>query len=185
MGEYFEKYIECKWNFVMKKVVELFDKVGIYILMQEDWSVLKVVVMVGGFYNQNFQVVLLIGLIFYINYLILLIYLIVFKIEICKEGKIGCVYYLVVYLINDNFDYYQDVYEIGFEKIIDIYVVVIQYVDQGLLLMLFFCDMVIICDINCVQIYVWKKGIKIIYYICFCQMVLIGMEVQGCVFCVL
>lgn len=59
----------------------------------------------------------------------LLIYLIVLKVEICKEGKIGWVYYLVLYMINDNLEYYEDVYEIGYEKIIDIYVVVIQYVD--------------------------------------------------------
>lgn len=180
-GEFFDKYIDCVWVFEIEKVKELF--VGKYILMQEDWVQLKVLIQKYGIYNQNLQVVLLIGLILYINNFMLLIYLIVLKIEICKEGKFGCVYYLVVFMMNDNLEYYQDVYEIGYEKVIDIYVVVMQYVDQGLLLMFFFKDIVIMCDINKVQIYVWCKGIKMIYYICLCQLVFEGIDMIECVLC--
>lgn len=168
----------------MVKVGELFICSGIMLFICEMWVQLCDDVMCYGIYNQNFQVVLLIGFIFYINYVMLSIYLIVVKVEICKEGKIGCVYYFVLFMINENLVLYQDVYEIGVEKIIDIYVEVICYVDQGLLLTLFFFDIVIICDINKVQIYVWCKGIKMFYYICLCQMVLEGTEIEGCVFCV-
>lgn len=174
-GMFFDKYIECDWLLVFEDVIWVFENIILFIC--EDWVVLKVVVMKDGLYNCNLQVVFLIGLISYINNLISLIYLIVVKIEICKEGKIGWVYYFVVFMNNENFEYYCDVYEIGLDVIIDIYVVVIEYVDQGFLLMLFFFVEVMMCDINCVQIYVWKKGIKMIYYICLCQIVFEGIEV--------
>ena len=51
--------------------------------------------------------------------------------EIRKEGKIGCVYYPAPYMTNDNLEYYQDAYEIGYEKIIDTHAAATQHVDQG------------------------------------------------------
>lgn len=87
-------------------------------------------------------------------------------------------------MINENLALYQDVYEIGVEKIIDIYAEAIRYVDQGLSLTFFFFDIVIIRDINKAQIYVWRKGIKTFYYIRLRQMALEGIEIEGCVFCV-
>ena len=35
-------------------------------------------------------------------------------------------------MTNDNLEYFQDSYEIGYEKIIDTYAVATQHVDQGL-----------------------------------------------------
>ena len=184
-GEYFEKYIERKWNPVTKKVAELFDKAGIHIPTQEDWSALKAAVMAGGLYNQNLQAVPPTGSISYINHSTSSIHPIVSKIEIRKEGKIGRVYYPAAYLTNDNLDYYQDAYEIGPEKIIDTYAAATQHVDQGLSLTLFFRDTATTRDINRAQIYAWRRGIKTIYYIRLRQMALEGTQVQGCVSCTL
>jgi ribonucleoside-diphosphate reductase alpha chain len=184
-GEYFEKYVTQEWKPATTRVAELFEKAGIAIPTQEDWSALKQAVMEGGLYNQNLQAVPPTGSISYINHSTSSIHPIVSKIEIRKEGKIGRVYYPAAYLSNDNLEYYQDAYEIGPEKIIDTYAAATQHVDQGLSLTLFFRDTATTRDINRAQIYAWKKGIKTIYYIRLRQMALSGTEVQGCVSCTL
>ena len=107
------------------------------------------------------------------------------KIEIRKEGKLGRVYYPAPFMTNDNLEYYQDAYEIGYEKVIDTYAAATQHVDQGLSLTLFFKDTATTRDINKAQIYAWRKGIKTIYYIRLRQMALEGTEVEGCVSCML
>ncbi len=107
------------------------------------------------------------------------------KIEIRKEGKIGRVYYPAPYLTNENLEYYEDAYEIGYEKIIDTYAAATQHVDQGLSLTLFFKDTATTRDVNKAQIYAWRKGIKTLYYIRLRQMALEGTEVEGCVCCML
>ena len=107
------------------------------------------------------------------------------KIEIRKEGKIGRVYYPAPYMTNDNLEYYEDAYEIGYEKIIDTYAAATQHVDQGLSLTLFFKDTATTRDVNKAQIYAWRKGIKTLYYIRLRQMALEGTEVEGCVSCML
>ena len=107
------------------------------------------------------------------------------KIEIRKEGKIGRVYYPAPFMTNDNLEYYQDAYEIGYEKIIDTYAAATQHVDQGLSLTLFFKDTATTRDLNKAQIYAWRKGIKTLYYIRLRQLALEGTEVEGCVSCML
>ena len=107
------------------------------------------------------------------------------KVEIRKEGKIGRVYYPAPYMTNDNLEYYEDAYEIGYEKIIDTYAAATQHVDQGLSLTLFFKDTATTRDVNKAQIYAWRKGIKTLYYIRLRQMALEGTEVEGCVSCML
>jgi hypothetical protein len=39
----------------------------------------------------------------------------------CWVGKIGRVYYPAPFMTNENLEYYQDAYEIGYEKVIDTY----------------------------------------------------------------
>ena len=138
-----------------------------------------------GMYNQNLQAVPPTGSISYINGSTSSIHPIASKIEIRKEGKLGRVYYPAPFMTNDNLEYYQDAYEIGYEKIIDTYAVVTQHVDQGLSLTLFFPDTATTRDINRAQIYAWKKGIKTLYYIRLRQQALEGTQVEGCVSCML
>jgi ribonucleoside-diphosphate reductase alpha chain len=184
-GDYFDKYTDREWLPATEKVRDLFEKAGIAIPTQEDWTALKQDVMASGLYNQNLQAVPPTGSISYINHSTSSIHPIVSKIEIRKEGKIGRVYYPASYLSNDNLEYYQDAYEIGPEKIIDTYAAATQHVDQGLSLTLFFRDTATTRDINRAQIYAWRRGIKTIYYIRLRQMALEGTQVQGCVSCTL
>ncbi|KAH8394367.1 hypothetical protein KR215_000502 [Drosophila sulfurigaster] len=145
----------------------------------------KAAVMADGLYNRNLQAVPPTGSISYINNSTSSIHPIASKIEIRKEGKIGRVYYPAPHMDNDNLEYFQDAYEIGYEKIIDTYAVATKYVDQGLSLTLFFPGDATTRDINRAQIYAWRKGIKTLYYIRLRQTALAGTEVEGCVSCML
>lgn len=182
-GEFFDKYTDQEWVPATERVRELFD--GMHIPTQEDWQTLKASVMEHGIYNQNLQAVPPTGSISYINNLTSSIHPVAAKIEIRKEGKIGRVYYPAPYMNNENIDFYEDAYEIGYEKIIDTYAAATQHVDQGLSLTLFFKDTVTTRDINKAQIYAWRKGIKSLYYIRLRQLALEGTEVEGCVSCAL
>ncbi|WP_255713591.1 class 1b ribonucleoside-diphosphate reductase subunit alpha [Subtercola endophyticus] len=184
-GEFFDKYTSEAWTPATVKVASLFDNASIHIPTQHDWEELKASVQAHGIYNQNLQAVPPTGSISYINNSTASIHPIASKIEIRKEGKIGRVYYPAAFLTNDNLEYYQDAYEIGYEKVIDTYAAATQHVDQGLSLTLFFRDTATTRDINKAQIYAWRKGIKTIYYIRLRQMALEGTEIEGCVSCTL
>ncbi|HEU5223807.1 MAG TPA: class 1b ribonucleoside-diphosphate reductase subunit alpha [Candidatus Lumbricidophila sp.] len=184
-GEFFEKYLENDFTPTTARVVELFEKSGVRVPTRDDWRELAASVKEHGIYNQNLQAVPPTGSISYINNSTSSIHPIASKIEIRKEGKLGRVYYPAPFMTNDNLEYYQDAYEIGYEKVIDTYAAATQHVDQGLSLTLFFKDTATTRDINKAQIYAWKKGIKTIYYIRLRQLALEGTEVDGCVSCML
>ncbi|WP_245547321.1 class 1b ribonucleoside-diphosphate reductase subunit alpha [Nocardia brevicatena] len=184
-GEYFDKYTDQVWEPKTDRVRRLFVDAGVRIPTREDWRELKASVMEHGLYNQNLQAVPPTGSISYINHSTSSIHPVASKIEIRKEGKIGRVYYPAPYMTDDNLEYFQDAYEIGYEKIIDTYAAATRHVDQGLSLTLFFKDTATTRDLNRAQIYAWRKGIKTLYYIRLRQMALEGTEVEGCVSCML
>lgn len=184
-GEFFDKYTDAVWVPATEKVAGLFEASGVHIPTQQDWVELKASIQEHGIYNQNLQAVPPTGSISYINNSTASIHPIASKIEIRKEGKLGRVYYPAAFMTNDNLEYYQDAYEIGYEKVIDTYAAATQHVDQGLSLTLFFKDTATTRDINRAQIYAWKKGIKTIYYIRLRQMALEGTELDMCVSCTL
>ncbi|WP_352396601.1 class 1b ribonucleoside-diphosphate reductase subunit alpha [Kineosporia sp. NBRC 101677] len=184
-GSYFEKYVSKAWVPRTARVKQLFEDASIAIPTQQDWAVLAEAVREHGLYNQNLQAVPPTGSISYINNSTSSIHPIVSKIEIRKEGKLGRVYYPAPFMTNENLEYYQDAYEIGYEKIVDTYAEATQHVDQGLSLTLFFKDTATTRDINRAQIYAWRKGIKTLYYIRLRQLALEGTEVEGCVSCML
>ena len=184
-GEFFDKYTERAWTPTSEKVKELFARSNIHVPTTDDWAGLKQRVMQFGIYNQNLQAVPPTGSISYINNSTSSIHPIAAKIEIRKEGKLGRVYYPAPFMTNDNLEYYEDAYEIGYEKIIDTYAAATEHVDQGLSLTLFFKDTATTRDVNRAQIYAWKKGIKTIYYIRVRQLALEGTELDQCVSCML
>jgi len=182
-GEFFDKYLLQEWKPKTDKVTKIFAEANIAIPTTQDWVELAKSVHKHGIYNQNLQAVPPTGSISYINNSTSSIHPIASQIEIRKEGKMGRVYYPAPYLNNDNRQYFQDAYEIGPEKIIDVYAAATQHVDQGLSLTLFFKDTATTRDVNRAQIYAWKKGIKTIYYIRIRQNALEGTEMEGCVSC--
>ena len=184
-GTFFDKYTDRAWEPATQRVRELFAQAGITLPTVEDWKQLREKVMADGMYNQNLQAVPPTGSISYINNSTSSIHPIASRIEIRKEGKLGRVYYPAPFMDNENLEYFQDAYEIGYEKIIDTYAAATQHVDQGLSLTLFFKDTATTRDINRAQIYAWRKGIKTMYYSRIRQLALAGTEVEGCVSCML
>jgi ribonucleoside-diphosphate reductase alpha chain len=184
-GKFFEKYLNQDWTPSTQKVADLFQNSSIHIPTKDDWYQLQTMVKTYGLYNQNLQAVPPTGSISYINNSTSSIHPIASKIEIRKEGKLGRVYYPAPYLTNDNLEYFEDAYEIGPEKIVDVYAAATQHVDQGLSLTLFFKDTATTRDVNKAQIYAWRKGIKTIYYIRIRQTALEGTDVENCVSCML
>ena len=182
-GSFFAKYIEQKWEPATEKVAQIFKDAKIKLPKKKDWEELKASVMEHGIYNQNLQAVPPTGSISYINNSTSSIHPIASQVEIRKEGKMGRVYYPAPYLTNDNREYFTDAYEIGPEKIVDIYATAQQHIDQGMSLTLFFKDTATTRDVNKAQIYAWRKGIKTIYYIRIRQNALEGTEMEGCVSC--
>ncbi|MEJ6550920.1 class 1b ribonucleoside-diphosphate reductase subunit alpha [Corynebacterium sp. USCH3] len=184
-GAFFDAYDPETFQPRTEKVAAIIADSSIHVPSVEDWAELKAAVMADGLYNRNLQAVPPTGSISYINNSTSSIHPIASKIEIRKEGKIGRVYYPAPHMDNDNLEYFEDAYEIGYEKIIDTYAVATKYVDQGLSLTLFFKDSVTTRDINKAQIYAWRKGIKTLYYIRLRQTAMAGTEVEGCVSCML
>ena len=184
-GEFFDRYDPADFAPKTERVRQIFGNSSIHVPTAQDWQQLKEDVQAHGLYNRNLQAIPPTGSISYINNSTSSIHPIASKIEIRKEGKIGRVYYPAPYMTNENLEYYEDAYEIGYEKIIDTYAVATKYVDQGLSLTLFFKDTATTRDINRAQIYAWRKGIKTIYYIRLRQTALTGTEVEGCVSCML
>ena len=182
-GSFFDKYTQQKWEPATEKVAQIFKDAKIRIPKKKDWEELKASVMEHGIYNQNLQAVPPTGSISYINNSTSSIHPIASQVEIRKEGKLGRVYYPAPYLTNENRKYFEDAYEIGPEKVIDVYAAATQHIDQGLSLTLFFKDTATTRDVNKAQIYAWKKGIKTIYYIRIRQNALEGTEMEGCVSC--
>lgn len=185
-GEFFEKYlVPDTWQPKTERIREMFLEFGIDIPNEHAWYSLANSIKEHGIYNQNLQAIPPTGSISYINNATSSIHPIASRVEIRKEGKIGRVYYPAFGMTNDNLEYYQDAYEIGPEKIIDMYAAATQHVDQGLSLTLFFKDTATTRDLNKAYIYAWRKGIKTIYYIRIRQMALAGTDVEECVSCML
>lgn len=162
-GEFFDKYTNAVWKPATAKVAEVF--LNIHIPTQEDWTKLKAEIMEHGIYNQNLQAIPPTGSISYINNSVPSILPITAKVEIRKEGKTGRVLYPAPHLTPDNLHLYKDAYEIGNKKIIDTYAIAQQHIDQGMSLTLFLNDSQNTADLNKMQNYAWRKGIKTIYYI--------------------
>lgn len=184
-GSFFDKYTTRSWAPKTDTAKAVFKKHHIKLPSKADWLALKESVMEHGIYNAYLQAVPPTGSISYINGSTSSIHPITSKVEIRKEGKLGRVYYPAPGMDNDNLEFFEDAYELGYEKVIDVYAAATEHVDQGLSLTLFFKDTATTRDINKAQIYAWKKGIKTIYYIRLRQMALEGTDVSECVSCML
>jgi ribonucleoside-diphosphate reductase alpha chain len=184
-GEYFTKYIEKSYAPTIQSVKDIFTGYGVRIPGQEEWRELADRVQTWGMYNAYLQAIPPTGSISYINNATASIHPITAKIEIRKEGKIGRVYYPAFGMTNDNLEYYEDAYEIGYEKLIDVYAAATEHVDQGLSCTVFVKDTATTKDLNKAYIYAWRKGLKTLYYVRIRQNALSGTDMAECVSCAL
>ena len=181
-GKYFDKYTQNNYRPSTSEVRELFP-VWEELPNARDWEWLREQVKEYGMVNQNLQAIPPTGSISYINNSTASVHPIAAPIEIRKEGKLGRVYFPAPHLTQENFHLYKDAYEIGYEKLIDVYAAFQEHVDQSLSLTMFFKDGATTRDVNKAQIYAWQSGIKTLYYIRVRQMALEGTGVEECVSC--
>lgn len=163
----------------------LFEKYGVEIPDALAWGALAGNIQRYGLYNAYLMAVPPTGSISYINNATASIHPVTSPIEARKEGIVGRVLYPQPYVTNENFVSVKDAYEIGYEKIIDVYAAATKHVDQGLSLTLFYKEEATTRDLNKAYIYAHKKGIKTIYYARIRQEALDGVVDESCVSCTL
>lgn len=145
------------------------------------------------------------GNISYVNNSTSSLHPIVAKIEARKQSGLGRVYYPAYGLNNDNVEYYDDAYDIGYKAIIDTYAVAGKHIDQGQSLTLFFKNTDTTRTLNKAYNYAWSRGkeknefgevalydprtswksgiVKTLYYSRIRSDSLEGTELEGCVSC--
>lgn len=163
----------------------IFEKYGIEIPTSEQWDDLAQNIEDFGLYNAYLQAVPPTGSISYINGGTSSIHPAVAAIEIRKEGSIGRVYYPTPGLSNENFADFEDAYQIGYKRTIDVYAEAQKHVDQALSCTLFYTDENTTRDLTKAYIYAYKKGLKSLYYARVRSSTLEGTEVETCVSCTL
>ena len=179
------KYAPESMRVPNQKVQEIFEKYGVAIPTFEDWSELAHSIEEYGLYNAYLQAVPPTGSISYVNGGTASIHPAVAAIEARKEGSVGRVYYPTPGLTNENFADFEDAYEIGYERIIDVYAEAQKHVDQALSCTLFYTDEHTTRDLLKAYIYAFKKGLKSLYYARVRSSTLEGTEVETCVSCTL
>lgn len=185
-GSYFDMYVGGEELVPStKRVARLFEEAGIKLPTQEMWEKLKRKVMKDGIWHSYRLAVPPTGSISYINNASASIHPITSLVEIRKEGSIGRVYYPTPHLSDENMEYFKDAYEVGYEKLVDVYAEATKHTDQGLSCTLFFMEDATTRDFNRAQIYAWKKGLKTLYYIRLRAVQLSGTESTECVSCAL
>ena len=181
-GEFFDKYLNNDYLPTTPKIVNLF---GEWLPSKEDWKQLKENVMDFGLYNRELLCEPPTGSISYVQSSTNSIMPVPGgPVETRFEGnRVGRVYYPQPYANQDNLEYFESAYDLGYKKIIDVVAAAQEHIDQGISMNLFFDKRNSNTrDINKAQIYAWKKGLKTIYYTRFRQAALEGTEVD-CVSC--
>lgn len=165
--------------------MNIFGRYDIEIPSWSDWAYLADEIAEHGLYNAYLQAIPPTGSISYVNYSTSSIHPVAAAIEARKEGMTGRVYFPQPYVTNENFHKVEDAYQVGPERIIDIYAEATKHVDQGLSLTLFFPSTASTRDLNKAYIYAWRKGIKTLYYSRVRQDALEGTQDESCVACAL
>lgn len=178
-GSYFDLYLKApEFEVKSAKVREVMKNVPIPTL--KDWEELKASIMKHGLYHQNRLCIAPTGSISYINEASASLHPITQLIEQRSEKKTGNTYYPAPYLSDKSLPYYVSAFEIDQRKIIDVYAVAQQHIDQGMSLTLFMRSTLpeglyewktegeqamTTRDLNKLRNYAWTKGIKTIYYV--------------------
>lgn len=161
-GTTLQEYLEIPHLPVSDTVKELFGDRDLP--TPGDWKNLDFMIRKYGLYHAYMLAVPPTGNISYVNNSTASIHPVTSPVEIRKEGKMGRVYYPAPGLSSETLPYYEDAYDIGYKKIIDVYAAATKHTDQGLSLTLFFKSDQTTRDLNKAYIYAWRKGIKTIYY---------------------
>lgn len=182
-GTYFTTYTSKEWKATRPKVKEIFNLNNFYIPTQEDWQELAEQVAKNGLYNAYRMAVPPTGSISYINNATSSVHPIAAQIELREQGQVGLVCYPAPHMTNDNREFFPTAYDVGTEKLIDVYAVIAPHIDQGMSLTVFHKDGATTNDVIRTWAYARAKGCKTVYYARFQQRLLEGTEEANCVSC--
>lgn len=192
-----------------KKVKDIFNKYNQWFPQKEDWIALEQKIQENGLYHSYLTACAPTGNISYTSHSTPSIHPIVAPIEVRKESKLGRIYSPAYGLRDDNMEYYQDAYELGYKAAIDTYAVAQKHIDQAISATLFYNNTAehkaTTRDVNKAYIYAFSKDkvknefgevalydprtsyksgmIKTLYYARVRTQALTGTEVEGCVSC--
>lgn len=202
-----ENYTNGTWETFphTQRIKEMYHEYDQWYPQQEDWQKLDKEIQEHGLYHAYLNANAPTGNISYVNNSTSSLHPIVAKIEARKQSGLGRVYYPAYGLTNDNLEYYDDAYEIGYKAIIDTYAVAGKHVDQGQSLTLFFKNTDTTRTLNKAYNYAWSRGkekneygevalydprtswktgiVKTLYYSRIRSDSIEGTELEGCVSC--
>lgn len=181
-GTALSKYMTTDYRPKSDKVRDIFAKYGVDVPGPAEWAKLSEDIKNCGLYNSHLIAVAPTGSISYVSHSTSSIMPIPAKIEIRKEGHLGRVYAPAPEMDNTNTEFFEDAYEIGWQRIIDVYSAATEHVDQGLSLNLFFPHTSMKEAVRSIM-YAHKKGIKTLYYQRVRQAALDGVQASECVSC--
>lgn len=202
-----ENYTNGTWETFphTQRIKEMYHEYDQWYPQQEDWKKLDKEIQEHGLYHAYLNANAPTGNISYVNNSTSSLHPIVAKIEARKQSGLGRVYYPAYGLTNDNLEYYDDAYEIGYKAIIDTYAVAGKHIDQGQSLTLFFKNTDTTRTLNKAYNYAWSRGkekneygeialydprtswktgiVKTLYYSRIRSDSIEGTELEGCVSC--
>lgn len=202
-----ENYTNGTWETFphTQRIKEMYHEYDQWYPQQEDWQKLDKEIQEHGLYHAYLNANAPTGNISYVNNSTSSLHPIVAKIEARKQSGLGRVYYPAYGLTNDNLEYYNDAYEIGYKAIIDTYAVAGKHIDQGQSLTLFFKNTDTTRTLNKAYNYAWSRGkekneygeialydprtswktgiVKTLYYSRIRSDSIEGTELEGCVSC--
>lgn len=139
-------------------IQKMFEEYGQWFPTQEDWQKLDDQIQETGLFHSYLMATAPTGSISYVTNSSASIHPVTSLIEVRKEGKMGRVYYPSPDMNDDNKEYYQDAYEVGYKPLINMYATISKHIDQGCSLTLFFKSDTTTRDLNRAYIYAWSRG---------------------------
>ena len=182
-GTFFTPYTSKEWKATRPKVKAIFEANNFEIPSKEDWEKLAEDVGKYGLYNAYRMAVPPTGSISYINNATSSVHPIAAQIELREQGQVGLVCYPAPHMTNDNREFFPTAYDVGTEKLIDVYAAIAPHIDQGMSLTVFHKDGATTNDVIRTWAYARAKGCKTVYYARFQQRLLEGTEEANCVSC--
>lgn len=155
-----KNYTEGIWETFphTERIQKMFEEYGQWFPTQEDWQKLDDQIQETGLFHSYLMATAPTGSISYVTNSSASIHPVTSLIEVRKEGKMGRVYYPSPDMNDDNKEYYQDAYEVGYKPLINMYATISKHIDQGCSLTLFFKSDTTTRDLNRAYIYAWSRG---------------------------
>lgn len=160
-GTQLEMYFNEDFTPKSEKIKALFNNIDVP--NPSDWRTLSQQIQEHGLYNSYLLATAPTGSISYLQNSTASILPTVERVEERPQGK-SKAYFPAPGLSSKNWFFYKEAYDYDQRKIVDMVATIQRHVDQGISFTFFMKDDATTADINRLQLYAYKKGIKTMYY---------------------